>query len=140
MATTTVAALAPSIPAQSNVCVQLSQNANTHVANAGGSIDVFVFSTPNTAAAALTIAGGSGTGTGNGGPINIATAPAGSSGTARNATVNNIVIDPSLPTPISMKNNVGVQAIVAQGTKPTATASGGTCAVGSVAGGAMAER
>ena len=36
-----------------------------------------------------------------------------------------------------MKNNVGVQAIVAQGTKPTATGAGGTCAVGSVVGGAI---
>jgi hypothetical protein len=137
VATTTVAALYPSIPAQGNQCVQLSQNANTHVANYGGSLDTFVFSTPNTAAAALTIAGGSGTGTGNGGPINIATAPAGSSGSAQNPPVNNIVIDPSLPTPISMKNNIGVQAIIAQGTKPTAAGSGGTCATGAVAGGAI---
>ena len=137
VATTTVAAIQYNTPVAGAAFVVLSQNANTHVANYGGSIDVFVFSTPNTAAADLTIAGGSGTGTGGGGPVHIATAPAGSSGTARNPAVDNVVINPNLPTPIVLKNNVGVQAIVAQGTKPTATGAGGTCAVGSVAGGAI---
>ncbi len=57
--------------------------------------DTLVFSTPNTAGSALTIAGGMGTGTGAGGPLNLAYAPAGSSGSSQNALVNLITLNSS---------------------------------------------
>jgi hypothetical protein len=57
------------------------------------SVQSVVAGTSNTAGVATVIQGSRGTGTGVGGPVSIATAPAGTTGTAQNATINAFTID-----------------------------------------------
>lgn len=84
----------------------------------------------NIAGAAFSLGGGRGTGTGIGGPINLQTAPAGSSGTSQNALVTRLSISGAgiiAPSSTATVDNTGALA-----TKPhkSGTAAPGTCAVG----------